>query len=223
MILSLDGRTSAPPTATSAPSRTERRRTETRRRLIEAGRAVISERGVAGLRITDVTERADVALGSFYNHFESKEALVDEVVRESLAEIVDAILDRTPPGSDPAPIIATSTQRFVALAHEQPDFARLVVNLDHADIVFMAAVEPAAREAISQGLATGRFSVVDLDTAVVTLSAGAVALIRAIVEGRYRDPDGPRHYAVQTLITLGLDPEEARTLAGAPIEPIGAT
>lgn len=179
---------------------------------------MISERGVAGLRITDVTERADVALGSFYNHFESKEALVDEVVRQSLAEIVDAILQTTPADGDPAPIIAASIRRFVALAHDQPDFARLVVNLDHADVVFIAAVEPAARDAISQGLRSGRFSVPDLDTAVVTLSGGAMALIRAIVEGRYADAAGARHYAAQTLISLGVAPDEARALADAPLD-----
>jgi AcrR family transcriptional regulator len=219
----MDGHESDPGTprtgaADKPPSRTERRRAETRRRLLEAGQSVIGERGVAGLRITDVTERADVALGSFYNHFSSKEELVDEVVRLSLAAIVDSVLETTPPDGDPAEIIAASIRRFVNLAREDPEFARVVVHLDHADVVFIAAVEPAARDAISHGLASGRFTVPDLDTAVITLSAGAMALIRAILEGRHTDPDGPAHYATQSLVTLGVPLEEARALAFAPAD-----
>ncbi|MCK9248003.1 MAG: TetR/AcrR family transcriptional regulator [Solirubrobacteraceae bacterium] len=208
----------APSPSPATPlSRTARRKAEARRRLLDAGRIVIGERGVAGLRITDVTERADVALGSFYNHFESKEALVDEIVRDSLGEILSSILERTPLDGDPAPIVAASTRRFVGLALEQPDFARLVVSLDHADSVFMDAIEPAARDAIGQGVESGRFSVVDLDTAVITLAAGAVALIRAIVEGRHDVTDAPRLYTEQVLLTLGVDADEAAALAAAPM------
>ncbi len=46
-----------------------------RERLLEAGVAVISKSGFNGCSVQDITEAAGVPKGSFYNHFESKEAL----------------------------------------------------------------------------------------------------------------------------------------------------
>ena len=47
---------------------------------------------VAGLRIQDITEEADVALGSFYNYFQSKEELLEAVITESLSDLTSAII-----------------------------------------------------------------------------------------------------------------------------------
>jgi AcrR family transcriptional regulator len=70
----------------SAPkSRSERRREDTRRRLMKATYEIIAKRGLEGLVIQDITEAADVGYGSFYNHFSSKEAVVDAVIDAALA------------------------------------------------------------------------------------------------------------------------------------------
>jgi AcrR family transcriptional regulator len=60
--------------------RTERRREDTRRRLMKATYEIIAERGFEGLVIQDITQRADVGYGSFYNHFASKEAIVEATI-----------------------------------------------------------------------------------------------------------------------------------------------
>ena len=52
----------------------QRRRLETRRQLLQAGRALFVEKAVEQVSIESITERAGVAKGSFYNHFESREA-----------------------------------------------------------------------------------------------------------------------------------------------------
>jgi AcrR family transcriptional regulator len=41
---------------------------------------IIAERGFEGLVIQDITQRADVGYGSFYNHFPSKDAIVEAVI-----------------------------------------------------------------------------------------------------------------------------------------------
>ena len=46
-----------------------------RERLLEAGVAVLSRAGFNGSSVQDITEAAGVPKGSFYNHFDSKEAL----------------------------------------------------------------------------------------------------------------------------------------------------
>jgi AcrR family transcriptional regulator len=164
------------------PTRTDRRRERTRARLTEATRALITEKGVAGLRINEITERADVALGSFYNHFESKEDIVDAVVTDSLRELAETLA--TGSVEDPAELVSVAIRRFVGLAYDDPAFARLVVHLNHADALFAAAVHPAARRAVDLGVASGRFEITDIEVVVTSILGGSLALMRSIVDGR---------------------------------------
>ncbi|MBV8464554.1 MAG: TetR family transcriptional regulator C-terminal domain-containing protein [Burkholderiales bacterium] len=55
-----------------------------REQLLEAGLRVLSTQGFNGTSVQDITDAASVPKGSFYNHFESKEALGAEVVRRYL-------------------------------------------------------------------------------------------------------------------------------------------
>ena len=60
--------------------RRARRQRETRAALIAAAMDLMRKRGIYGTRIEDITQRADVGKGVFYNYFPSKEALVAELV-----------------------------------------------------------------------------------------------------------------------------------------------
>ncbi len=51
----------------------------TRQALVDSALEVFALKGLHGARITDVTERAGVAAGSFYTHFASKDELFLEV------------------------------------------------------------------------------------------------------------------------------------------------
>src|SRR6476661_10871557 len=51
-----------------------------RERLLDAGLETLHRRGFNGCGVQEITEAAGVPKGSFYNHFESKEALGAEVV-----------------------------------------------------------------------------------------------------------------------------------------------
>jgi len=159
------------------PTRSDRQRERTRRRLLDAGRTLIAERGVSGLRIQEITERADIALGSFYNYFPAKEDLVEAVVAESLSTLAAATLPSEWEDADPAEVVAAAILRVVRLAFDDPDFARLVVNLAHADDLFLAATHPYARIALERGIADDRFEVVDIEVALTAIIGAAFALI----------------------------------------------
>src|SRR3984893_18714100 len=51
-----------------------------RERLLDAGLETLHRRGFNGCGVQEITEAAGVPKGSFYNHFESKEALGAEIV-----------------------------------------------------------------------------------------------------------------------------------------------
>jgi AcrR family transcriptional regulator len=59
--------------AARRPGRRERRRAETRARLLDAALTLFIERGFAATTVEDITRAADVAKGTFFNYFPSKE------------------------------------------------------------------------------------------------------------------------------------------------------
>jgi len=70
------------------PSRQQRRVAKTRERLIDAARSVLSEKGLSA-SVDEITQRADVARGSFYYHFKSKERLIGQLVKGILSELTN--------------------------------------------------------------------------------------------------------------------------------------
>src|SRR5580658_8733697 len=53
---------------------------DTKEKLIQAGLKTLLEKGFNGVGVQEITATAGVPKGSFYNHFESKEALGAEIV-----------------------------------------------------------------------------------------------------------------------------------------------
>jgi AcrR family transcriptional regulator len=59
-----------------------RRKAATRTALLEAGRRFVEERGAHATQVGDIARAAGVAHGTFYVHFTSKDALLDELWTE---------------------------------------------------------------------------------------------------------------------------------------------
>ena len=72
-------------------SRSERRTLVTRRKLLSAARSVFAEKGLDLARIDDITERADVGKGTFYNYYQTKEDLIRELMANVLKDLKGVI------------------------------------------------------------------------------------------------------------------------------------
>ncbi len=70
-----------------SPSRPDRRRQRRRQELIAAARVVIAANGAADFTILDVTEAADMAVGSFYTYFRDKQELLEAAVWDELQQL----------------------------------------------------------------------------------------------------------------------------------------
>ena len=108
----------------SPPPATKRQRTRTR--LLEAGTAVFCELGDR-LTILHVVRRAGVSNGTFYNYFDDREALIEAVVVDVLAGLVDGVAVEGP--DDPAERFATATLGILRTLELRPHHAQVLVHL----------------------------------------------------------------------------------------------
>lgn len=120
------------PRATAAgahPNRMSRQRQKTRERLVRAALSVMAVKGVETATIADITEAADVGFGSFYNHFTSKEEILETATLE-LFDRIGAKIDETI-GSieDPCLALATAIRLFVGILITRRDWAQFIIRV----------------------------------------------------------------------------------------------
>jgi AcrR family transcriptional regulator len=105
--------------------RTDRGR-KTLRRLLEAAAAEFGERGFHEAAITGITQRAGVALGTFYTYFESKEevfrALVRDMSHATRAHVAEAV--RGAPNRIAAERMGL--EAFIAFTRKHPELYRII-------------------------------------------------------------------------------------------------
>jgi AcrR family transcriptional regulator len=72
-------------------NRTDRRTNRTRRQLREALTALILEKGYDGVKVEDITNRADLGRTTFYLHYKDKEELLLEAIDTVAEELKEQI------------------------------------------------------------------------------------------------------------------------------------
>jgi AcrR family transcriptional regulator len=82
------------------PTRRERRRLEIRERIIEAALSLFESRGYEATTVNEIVSRADIAYGTFFNHFPTKLDLVRELSDLTLQGMFENVEEiRKQPGS----------------------------------------------------------------------------------------------------------------------------
>ena len=175
---------------TTAPThpgnRLDRRKARTRAALIRAAQTLIAE-GRTNVPILEITQAADVGLGSFYNHFETKEQLFDAAV-EDVMDAYGQLMDRvTGEIEDPAEVFATSFRLTGRLHRREPELSKVLLNNALRLLSAPNGLAPRARRDIEAASKAGRFDVTDLDVAV-TMTAGALIALGHLLH----DQPGPR-------------------------------
>ena len=106
----------------------QRRKRETRNALLQAGRELFIDRAMEQVSIESITARAGVAKGSFYNHFESREALFDELIESTIAGLLEKWEVYAPTYEDPLKVaLAKARYTFYTLLSD-PAACRLLLQ-----------------------------------------------------------------------------------------------
>ena len=204
------------------PDRHTRRRNRTRSRLIDAAGRLFAKKGIDNTRINEITDEADVGFGSFYNHFKSKEEIVEAVLAEALESQGAALAAVTASLEDPAEVVAAAHRHFVGRAKTDPDWAWLLVRVSVSHTVGFAALGPFAERDIDRGIKAGRFRVPNKRVALMAAGGALLSVMRDVLDG-HAPKDAARFHAEGVLRLLGLTAEDAADVARRPMPAMPGT
>jgi AcrR family transcriptional regulator len=98
-----------------------------RQRVIRAALELAAEGGYDAVQMRDVAARANVALGTIYRYFSSKDALLASAMVEWMAELEKTVLARPPAGDRTADRVMDVLNRALRAMERQPQLAGAVV------------------------------------------------------------------------------------------------
>jgi AcrR family transcriptional regulator len=100
----------------------------TREAILEAAREVLAKDGKEGLSVARVAQRADVNRGTSYQHFETREQLIDATMAWVSDKLYRAVFGATTPAHD-RPVTARDieavNEHLTAFAMENPALGRI--------------------------------------------------------------------------------------------------
>ncbi|MEV1171809.1 TetR/AcrR family transcriptional regulator [Nonomuraea sp. NPDC049784] len=177
---------------------------ERRADLLDAAMAVFTEHGVADATVKDITERADVAKGTFYLYFDAKDqvvaALWERYVSRFLELAEDLIGNRTP-RDDWSSVLAALVEELIDHAMGHANLHRIVYGSADAKALALCwetnqQVIALLAEAIQRGMTAG-----------VLRPGDPEVLARVIYHGTH----GALHDAISGTVQYGRD-EVVRTV-----------
>jgi AcrR family transcriptional regulator len=204
-------------TRSPTENRLDRRKARTRAALIRAAQNLIAA-GRTNVSILEITQAADVGMGSFYNHFETKEQLYDAAV-EAVMDGYGQLLDQLTAGiEDPAELFASSFRLTGRLHRREPDFSRVLFNNLPRLLSADDGLAPRARRDIAAAVDAGRFDVADLDVAVAITAGALIALGQLLDDQRDRDVEQTTDRMAEDLLRMfGVPRREAHRICTSPL------
>jgi AcrR family transcriptional regulator len=139
------------------------KRERTRNRLLIATQELLLERSAGSLTIRDVSHQAELSHGTFYNYFDTVEALLDNL----------SLLFTITHAQHMATLTTRQTLRFIA---ESPHYGKYLFDaglpMDH----FLRGMRAHLYNDVQRGLANGTFTVVDPELTVSLVTGGMLGM-----------------------------------------------
>ncbi|WP_181723062.1 TetR/AcrR family transcriptional regulator [Nocardia gipuzkoensis] len=199
----------------------------TDKRVIAAAIKLLGERGTMDLTMTELAEEAQVARGTLYRNVESIEALYKEAVRALSIELHSRIavtLDRHG-DDDPATRLATALRMLVRLAHENPALGKFIVRFGLTDEALRGVLTGPPMQDVAAGIDRRRYDLNGVpELSVASLMTGvSMSAIWFVLEGHQGWREAGSSAAELLLRAMGIDPEQAHTIATAEMPALPAS
>ncbi|MFK4296612.1 AcrR family transcriptional regulator [Arthrobacter sp. GAS37] len=205
--------------AAEVPTRVDRRKEHTRNALLGAAQKFLAG-GRTSVSIQEITDAADVGFGSFYNHFESKEALFAAAVDATLQSYAVLLDDLVSGYEDPAEVFAVSFRMTGRLQRQLPEMVRVILHEGMRILTRDDGLAPRARHDIVAAQAAGRFDVPDPELALMAAGGALLGLLQLLEKDPGLDA-GERSDAMtrQILRMFGFSASDANELVSRALPP----
>jgi len=201
------------------PSRTSRRTRETRRKLVEAGVALLRRADYAAVPVAEITQLADVGLGTFYNHFAGKDELFDEAVQSVLNAQTDRMAALAHVDDSPVTTAAIAMHVVLGLAQSDPAVAVVVARNGLRLLDAEAALVPQARALVQAGQAAGSFAELDVDLALSLVGGSLLGGLHTWWSTpELVTPEWTVELVARVLVALGCDLGDARRASSSGLD-----
>ena len=108
--------------------RRERKRNQTRDRLISVAMGLFAKRGILATTIEEITEAADVAKGTFFNYFTSKEEILlvfGQRMRAGMAPRIQKAMEEQRPVAD---TVREAVRQLLTVTHPGPGLMKSMLS-----------------------------------------------------------------------------------------------
>ena len=188
--------------------------------LVRAAVEVFGARGVAAATIQEVAQLAGVTAATVYNHFASKEELLERVAVVLAQSLCRAIAESEERVDDGAERVAIGQRRYVLLAQESPGWALLLLDIAAASPSLLAQIEAYPLADLRLAVKQKRLKVPNETVGLDAMQGICMVAMRRVAMGL----TAPRHdVAVATVVlrALGMDAGEAAEVARRPLPRLG--
>lgn len=198
--------------ATSGGAKRER----TQGALVRAAVQVFCARGMGPATIQEVAQVAGMTPGTVYNHFPSKEALVERTALVLAESLCRAIAESQAGVADAAEKMAIGQRRYIWLAEVAPAWALLLLEVMAANPLVAQQIEAYPLADLRLGVRQKRFKVPTEAVALDVIEGVCGSAMRRVALGQAP----ARHdvaVATTVLRALGMAADEAAEVARRPL------
>lgn len=165
------------------------KRERTRAALLDSAISVFASNGFAATRITDITDHAGLANGTFYNYYSNKHEVLSDVASGLAIEIVRQINDEMEGINNAVVRFVTATARLLETARWEPEWIDVLLGSIWIVPELQSAVIQFLCQDLELGVEQGHFDVevdVVLVNQILALVRTAVLLDRNVQEETIR-------------------------------------
>lgn len=197
------------------------RRERTRQRLLEAAARVVAHLGEDEATIDHFISEAEVARGTFYNYFPTRDDLITALWSYVGQDPFRAIQKISAAAADPAERLVMEARLVLARAAQDATWGWLLWYMSRSAESLNEDLRAYPLPDLLAGRASGRFRFGDPEAARDLVVGTIRAAMRTVLTNTPR-PDYAEHLSTMLLMALGISATEAARVAARPLpEPEG--
>ena len=198
----------------------ERRKARTRESLIDAASELLARPTQSEVSVQQITDLADVGVGSFYNYFDNKEQLYDAAILASL-ENYGILFDSVTQGiADPAERFAAGVRMTVRLRSTHSQMTLILMNRGLRYMNTSVGLAPRALRDLEAAESAGRLNFPSLRYALACTTGSILGVLQLHEDDRTEELTALSDQLAFSLLRMfGMDKRQAERLSRKELRP----